>query len=471
MTSASTLLRLIQKIQIGKVGLQRNMLFSLGQAVISALCVFLTFRVVIAGTSLREFGVVSVLLAIGAASKIGDVSGATALSRLLPAEIKEGRESNAKNLIKTVITTNITLFMVVAGALLFFADIFLPLIFENQDLEIAQSLLPFLVLQIIFSSLSAALASGIDGVHRADMRSLLVSAGYITLPISSSLLIPSIGVSGYVIALLVQHVLVTLIGWMLLRRFVNGLGLSPFGWDKATFMRTIGYVLRLNVMTLFAFSFEPIAKISIQITAGSSAVGLYEVASRAVFQVRNLIVSASTPTIPKLASYKANETDQIALMVKNLVPLYSWVAVTIAIALAALTPIVSYLVFAEMNRNFITVMLVLALGWSMSVIVLPIYFLAQAQGILRWNIIGHATSVVILVLGVAFAAPNGPSQHIVLIVCAAVTFSSFVYLVGNYHQFRLYTVHDTLIRHMAGAVSAILCILGISLAVTVGLWR
>jgi O-antigen/teichoic acid export membrane protein len=369
------------------------MLFSFGQAVISALCVFLTFRLVIAGTSLSEFGVVSVLLAIGAASKIGDVSGATALSRLLPVEIKEGREGNATTLIKTVITTNITIFTVVAGVLLLFADSFLPLIFENQDLDIAQSLLPFLVLQIIFSSLSAALASGIDGVHRADIRALLVSAGYMTLPISSLLFIPWIGVSGYVMALIVQHVLVTLIGWMLLRNFVNGMGLSPFGWEKATFKRTIGYVLRLNVMTLFAFSFEPIAKISIQIAAGSSAVGLYEVASRAVFQVRNLVVSASTPTIPKLASYKASETDQIVLMVKQLVPLYSLAAVALAIVLAALTPIVSYLVFSQINSSFIIVMQVLAIGWSMSVIVLPMYFLAQAQGILRWNIIGHTTCV------------------------------------------------------------------------------
>lgn len=446
-------------------GLRRNVIFSFMQAVVSATCVFFTFRVVINNASLSDFGIASVLLAFGAVAKVGDISGAGSLSRLIPVEIKEGREKNTSTLIHTAICTNLMFFLFIVFSFWVFDSEIIGFIFKGEDFNVALSLFPMVLIQIIFSSVSVGVSSAIDGVLRSDLRALLVMSAYITLPIWTAIFVHHFGVSSYLIGLVLQHALIICVGWILLQRFVDDIGWFPFKWDKNTFQRTLAYVMKLNVMMIFAFAFEPVAKVVIQISAGSSSVALYEVASRAVHQVRNIIVSASTPIIPKFATYKRSDNEPVASLLYDLTKFYAWASVGIALILIVFAPVVSWLVMKEVQEGFLITMLILTAGWSCSVAVIPFYFLAQAFGTLRWNIAGHAAAVAILGGG-ALLVGGGSEFYIVLVVSLSIIVSSVIFLFGNLTHFHLHPIRQAQLIRIAISVASIFLLCGGAIATT-----
>ena len=295
----------------------RNAVFALGQSLVAILTMFLSYRLVIATVGLERFGVWSLLLAGSALTRVGDVSGGGALARFVAMAPLADDDQTARNTIDTVLLTSIAVNVVLALALWLVLPNVLHTFIRPEHLAEARELIPYVISSIFLGSLAAAVSSGIDGAQRADQRAVIVMVSSVAFLAACWLLIPIYGVAGYGVAQIVQQLIILVIGWVVLRRHVPGLGWLPLGWRKSIFTETAGYALRLNGIGLMGLMFDPLAKFAFNHAGGPAQVAIYELASRVVVQIRGLVIAAATPLVPAFAAQSGPSDEGLRLKLQR----------------------------------------------------------------------------------------------------------------------------------------------------------
>lgn len=114
---------------------------------------------------------------------------------------------------------------------------------------------------MVLGGLAVAVTSGIDGTQRADQRAIVVIVAALAFLTASWLLVPSYGVIGYGVALLLQQIIMLGLGWLVLRLHVAGIGWLPYRWRCGVFAETTGYALKLNAIGVMGLLFEPLSSL------------------------------------------------------------------------------------------------------------------------------------------------------------------------------------------------------------------
>lgn len=412
--------------------LTRNGLFALGQSLAVTIFLLLAYRLVINYAGLERFGVWSLLIAGSAIARIGDISGGGALARFVAmAGSEEGGLRRSRNLVHTVILTSFAVNIVIGLIVWVSAPYVIPLFIAPPYLPEARALVPYVVVSLVLSALGTAVASGIDGAQRADQRALVVSVASLLFFIACVLLVPSHGVIGFGAAQIVQQGAMLILGWVVLRRHIPGLGWLPYHWQREPFAETTSYAVKLNAIGVVGLMFEPAAKFAFNYSGGPSLVALYELASRFVIQLRALVIAAATPLVPVFAA-QANPKDPVfrSTLVKA-TRVAALAAVSATLAILAGTPVMSVIVLGQISADLIALTTALTAGWSVNVIVVPIYFAAQAIGVLRWNFLSHLLIAFFVLFGAFVLVPNFGSFGLVLAIITGLFGGMLVVLFGN----------------------------------------
>ncbi|MBJ7579522.1 hypothetical protein JHC09_16745 [Devosia sp. MC532] len=410
--------------------LSRNGLAALGQSVVGVVSMFLAYRLIIAHAGLERFGVWSLLLAGTALARVGDVSGGGALARFVASAKSETGLQNSRDVVHTVLLSSLFLNAIVGLAIWIGATPLLPMFIEPQYLAEAKTLIPYVAMNIVLGALSIAVTSGIDGAQRADQRAIVISVASLIFLGACWFFVPRLGVVGFAVAQLLQQAVMLVLGWIVLRRYIPLLGWFPYRWRLDVFVETTGYAIKLNAIGLIGLMFEPLAKFAFNHAGGPGLVALYELSSRLVLQVRGLIIAALTPIVPAFASYKGPQDPAFRQVLEKASTLAVIASIGATIATLVALPIVSIVILDRLSTELITLTAALTLGWSLNIFVIPIYFAAQAIGILRWNFLSHTVMALSVVMGVTLVGDVGPWGLVAAIVIGLTT-SMLVILFGN----------------------------------------
>ncbi len=426
---------LLQKFKSNQ--LTRNALFSLGQSVFVSVCLFLIYRKLITEVGAERFGVWSLLMAASTVARVGDFSGGNSLSRFVALAEREERGDPPRDLVHTVTLTSLALNILI-GALLWGATLFLlPSFIDTSHLAEARSLLPWMFLQIVIGSLAGAVTSAIDGAQRADQRSKVVMAAAVCSLAATWLLAPFYGVRGFAAAQVMQQLAIVMLGWLVLRQHIPGLGWVPHRWSRIVFVETTGYSLRLNANGLAIMLFEPVVKFAINHAGGLSDVALYELSSRLISQIRALVVSAATPLVPALAAQLYDGDGAFGRLVEKATRIASLGAIGVAVgSLIAAAP-VSFIVLGKVSPSFLQMSALLSLGWSLQTPSLGFYFAGQAAGVIRWNFFSHVFLAATVLTGALFIAPLYGSISLIFCICFGLVGATIVIVAGNSSALRL----------------------------------
>lgn len=415
-------------------GLGRNALLATTQSLVTMTSVFLVYRILIAHEGLGGLGLWALLMAFGGMAMAFDISGATALARSLARHKIEFAHTTPAALLHTVLLTSVGINTLVLLVLLAATPTFLPLVVLPTQLQAAWHLLPWIALLILAHPISAGLSAALDGLMRADIRALLVSGAALVGLGTASLLIPSHGILGVAIAQLVQHGTIIAGAWILLRRQVEGLGWFPHNWNFKTFKLTSCYSLKLNLIGILGILFDPMSKYFINLFGGPAALGSYELASRLIIQLRNLVVSASIPLLPAFAVLE--KADKMLNVILGKAQRYMALASLAVAGLSIPASIVmSLVILGEISPDVLRMSAIMTFGWSLNILSLPLYLVAQAQGRLRWNIASHLV-MALTVAGTALAARQAHPLDMVCGVAAGIVAGAAVTIVGNAGAFQ-----------------------------------
>lgn len=391
----------------------------------------MVYRIVIKQTGLDQFGIWSLLLAGSAFARIGDISGAGALSRFVAMRALRGDDMWARDTVHTVLITSIVFNAALSVLLWFIAPFVLGKYVDPAFQAEANRLVPFAIANMFLGALAMAVTSGIDGAQRADQRALVMIAAAMFLLLASFVLVPGFGILGFAIAQVAYQCLIVVTGWVVLRSHIAGLGWLPWHWRRGIFAETTGYALRLNAIGIMTLLFEPITKFAFNAIGGLSLVALYELASRLVVRTRDLAVAAAMPLVPAFAAHSTVNNDESRKIMLKVTRLAAMAAVVNTVIILAVSPLLSIIMLGRISHDFLVIAAALAVGWNLGLPILAFYFAAQGQGILLWNFLTHATLSGSVVFGVYVLAPAFGMNGLLIAIAVGFALSTIPSIIGN----------------------------------------
>lgn len=412
-------------------GLQKNAAFAVAQALISAVSLFVVYRVLIARTSVADVGTWALLMSSTSLVRAGDIGVGAGLARFVAQEHAANNELAAVEYICTALLGTVALYA--ALTMIFYFPVLALLqsfVGADQHDQIA-TLLPYAFASFNLLSISAALSSAIDGLQRADFRAKLTIASVLLMVAAALLLIPALGLLGIAVAQVFQYVVLIGLMWYGLRRQLPQLPVLPVRWSTKRMRVMIGFGLKLQAAGIAAFLFEPLTKMLTIRYGGLESLGHYEVAQRLVTQVRNLIIAGSQTLIPAFAVRAATAGDEMRALADKATRTVTRVTLLAMIATVIAAPAVSWLIFSKVDHQFLVFVAMLVPAWAFNTVTAPAYFLGTATGRVTANVVSHVTIGVIALLLALVLGPSYGANGAILASMLALVAGSVIVLFGN----------------------------------------
>lgn len=401
---------------------------------VTATVLFLLYRYVKGAVGIERFGVWSLVAGTTLSANVAEFGLSGAALRFVAHALGRGDRTEAEAVAETAVLS--ALGLLTAAALLLYAPLSLGLEYLLRDAEPALTaearlLLPWTLAGVVLTGTAAACLGALDGTQRVHVRSALVATGSLVLLASALVLVPRLGLVGFVVAQLVQGVFLIVSAWTALRRSLPGLQMMPYRWARRRFRLLIGYGLQWQTITLLMLLAEPTSKALITRYGGLAYVGHFEFASKVALQGRNVLAAAQAALLPYLTRLHAHATERLAVFYAlSLRATLAVVLLAIPFAMA-LTPLAAAFWGERGDAAMLLAMLLAA--WGVNLLSNPAYNEFAGRGTLGPNVVSH---LVLALANVGLAVLMGGLFGGIGVVGAfagALVLSSLVTL-GLYHK-------------------------------------
>ncbi|SCY16598.1 oligosaccharide flippase family protein [Paracoccus tibetensis] len=410
---------------------RRNSTLAALQALLGTAAVFITYRLVVAEVGIEVFGLWSLLLTGASIARLADVSGSSGLARFVAERHASEQPGDAVAYVHTTVLA--TLGLTIAGSLvvLAFAAPLINWLAPEQAAGDIVDLMPLaLLVSLVLPSMSSALCSGLDGTQRADVRAIVMGCSYGVLLGATMMFVGKLGIYGFVTALVLQHLFISVAAWLVLRRFLPNLGWVPIRWSRGVFRETFAFGLKVQANSFAGLLCDPLARVLMAWWGGLAAAGVYELALRLMLQLRAPVVASLQPLMPAAAALGRDHKA-----VANLVRTSSRHVLLAGLALPFLAllaaPIYSRLMLGHVDQTLVLFVLLLAVGYGANLISVPLFFGAMGVGVMRWNLTSQfVTAACIAILGMSGGWLGG-GVGVVLAQVAGLIAGAVTVILGN----------------------------------------
>lgn len=408
--------------------LRKNISYSALQAVVALGVTFFVYRLLIIHAGLEILGLWSLLTAGAVATRLADFSGASGLARFVAEERAANR--NPRVHVHTVILTFVVFNGLLASILFLASGALISNFVDQQNQSMARRLVPLAIIQIsILMPIVGALSAGVDGLQRSDIRAKFTIVSYILFFGIGAALIPPLGIWGFFLAQATQQILLMVVSWAVLMRYIPSLGLLPYRWSASVFRQTAAYGLKLQAHSLAGMLSDPLAKALISQWGGLSSLALFEVASRLVLGLRSMLVQAAIPILPAFAGQ--NSIDDVKKLLRKAVRMSCLAAVSIFLFIVMISPIYSYIMLDRFSLELLIYIFILTFGYAVNTASVPYNLLGSAKNVLVWNILSQVLMAASIIIVGFLLGPDGGSLGVVIGMSFGLVLGALVTWRGN----------------------------------------
>jgi O-antigen/teichoic acid export membrane protein len=374
--------------------LKRNTIWNLLEVLVSSIVLFVLYRLILKHLGVASLGIWSLVLATTSMAKVADLGAAGGLGRYVAvSQARDGAGDDALVYVETALLTNV-LFYLALGALLYWPAWWgLGLSIHGPAIEQARALLPFAIGSFVLQNISNVVTAALIGFHRSYQKSMLT---LFTLMVQAGVALATVktlGLRGVALAQIVQYILLACAGWFLVVRAAGVTGFAlPWRIRMAPLRELMGFGLRLQVLNIASFLFDPFTKFAFSSLGGLSALGMYELASRGILQVRQLVVAPGQNLTPLFAAAHEREPGEMRRIYETALTVIGAASGVAMLAMAVGSPIISLIWMHHIDPLFVLFSFILAGGWFFNTLATPGFFLGMGTGRLKWNIVGSLVS-------------------------------------------------------------------------------
>ncbi|MGE0799223.1 MAG: lipopolysaccharide biosynthesis protein [Lautropia sp.] len=400
--------------------LSANAVASASYVVCSALLLFELYRFLAREIGASHIGVWALVTASSAVVRVSEFGISAGVVRFVAADLGEQQPERAAataGMALAAVAVFMGLTALVLHPLLEF--VVTSTIRDVEAAAIGLGLLPWAIGSLWLTTVTNVFVGVLDGQQRTVLRSVgMLFANLVQLGLAYAL-VPR---DGLVAMGPVQF------GFSLTGLIVLGL-LAKFSlrqpmtswvrWERGRFLDLVRYGGAFQVVSLSQVLFEPTTKWFLGVYGGLEASGYFEMANRALSQLRQVIVAGLQMLIP----YVANRTGQQAPDVGAMRTIYvnafrtlAWLAVPYFAMIGCLLPLVLTLWLGRYSALFIQIGLACLIGWSLNLLAAPAYAMFVAIGRLKWAMVSQ---IAMGLLNVVLCALGGYTFGALGVVCGA----------------------------------------------------
>jgi O-antigen/teichoic acid export membrane protein len=372
---------------------RKNAVLNVAEVVVSGLSLLVIYRVIVSHLGTSALGLWTLVMAATAIGRLADPGAAGGLQRLVAiAQSKRTPNGDVMLSIETAILGYGAFYGLLCAPLYLVASLLL----RQTNSVGAQELLPLGIASFFLSSLNTVFVSALIGLGRSGARSVVaIAAMAVNFALAVSLM-PAAGIRAVAVANIGQLAFSCVGNWCV----INGYAprelrrLFPRRFSNLELRGMLGLGFRMQALSISGMTFDPLVKFTLSATCGLAGVGTYEMASRFIQQIRQIIIAPAMNIAPM---FSQNEHARSKLQ-----DIYSqsatWISIGGAVFFAvtsASAPIASIYWFHKINYDFISASFLLSIGWLLNILSAPGYLLGMGLGQVRWNIAGTlATSAI-----------------------------------------------------------------------------
>lgn len=401
------------------MNLKRNSLFSAAEVVVGGLGLFIIYRSVVAELGIAMLGVWSIVLATTAFGRIADVGIAAGLSRFIATARGRKEHDRVRLCFWTALSAIAALMAAVALIGWWPLSAALGLALDGAELVAARQLLPWALLTFWLLNINAGLAASLLGIQRSDLRAIASIGGMVIQVVASYVLVKSHGLLGLAWAQAAQYVfsIAVLATFTRASRAFSG----PFAFSICVLKELLGFGAKLQVGTIANLLFEPLSKLVLGAVAGPASVGLFEMAYRMVYQVRNVAIMALQNLVPAFAELSQRDPSSSIDLFEKSNRLAALAGASLMIAVIAGAPLVSILWLQSYSSEFVLLASLISVCWLINIICAPSYFWGIANGMINANIGGQLlTGILSPALAYLLGSQFGPTAAVIGILSGKV---------------------------------------------------
>lgn len=367
--------------------LTRGAAFSLVQSATGIVAYFLAMRLLIAEAGTVAVGLWSLTVGTVAIIRLVDVSGGAGLARLVSRLQDDGDA-------KAVVIDTVTAFIFAFHLLLVLVAI-LPLEFAiahmvpPAQVALAQELILWSAVILIMTVVGSAQANAIDGLHKVDVRSVILFVASLIFGGVSLFAIPRWGVRGIAMAQFAQTAAVLIGTRALLVAQLPALRAWPRRLSVPVLRDALPYGAKMQASSVPLLIYEPLARVIINYLAGLHALATYDLAYKLCVYTRNFIQAAAQPLIPALSRLVVEDHDAARRLFTRSFRIFLIAGAVIFAGVALMSPVVSYVLLGQISSDFIIATVAMAVASVVGTAAFVPSVLAQATGHLKWNIAGQ----------------------------------------------------------------------------------
>ncbi len=410
-----------------------NAVVSLVQVGVIGIVLFVQYRYLLGVIGLEKLGVWSLVLATTAATQIANLGLSASVVKYVAQYRAREETATVSSVIQTAALSAGVFLAAALAAAYPVLKLVLRLVVAPGSLPDALVLLPYTLVAFWFLVVTGIYQAGLDGFQRTDTRGALLMGAAVLHLAACYLLVPRWGLVGLGYARILQNLLTLVASVLFLRRHLPGFPALPRRWSRPLFREMFSYGMNFQAISVLLMFCDPMTKALLSRFGGLSLVGIYEMASRLIQQLRSLVVAANQVMVPAIARLKERTPERIRAVYKTSYDLMLYLALPLYAGIAVSAPLVSRLWLGRRDPHFVLFTVILCLGWLPNTLAVPPYFSNMGLGTLKWNLFSHLSmaalnAVLAFLLGLVFDGTG------VVAAWSGAMIVSAALLLGSYHR-------------------------------------
>jgi O-antigen/teichoic acid export membrane protein len=409
-----------------------NAATTFGQVIGSALALFFLYRFLIRTIGVERLGVWSLVLATTSVVTLANQGFSTSIVKFVAKYAARDETEDVSTLIQTAVISVAVGLAAISAALYPCAKWILRVVLPQARFAEASAILSLALLSLWIIVLTGTLQAGLAGYQAIALCNYVELGGSFSYLALAILFVPKHGLMGLAWAQVTQGAAFLLITWLLVRRRVRELPLIPHRWSRALFREIAGYGFRFQLITASQALREPVTKALITKFGGLAMTGFYDLAMRAVFTLREVIVQSCQVLVPTVSHLQQRDPGSIPLVYRESYRLIFFLAVPAFASLTIVSPLVSRIWIGRYEPVFVEFVAILAAGWLVNVLTNPAYVVDLGTGALRWVLVGCGGTVILNAILGFFAGMYWGGTAVVAAAAISLALGYIVVLV-SYH--------------------------------------
>lgn len=357
-----------------------NVTSSVVQVIITGIVYFFIYRMLVIRHGVEVLGVWSLVTASASIANLSNFGFTSAIVKFVAEYDAKNEPGRIHRLLHTSIASILSLFVLIAIIIYAGASVFFDKLIDQQYVELGLLILPIILTGLLLNSAVNVITSALEGFQKNYIRnfaSSVASLGYLLLAI---FLIPEFGLIGLALAQVLQAAVIFLISDYFLKRTGSGFSILKPGWDRESFKILMGYGYKIQAISIFQLLTDPVTKILVGRFHGITTLGFYEMASRVINQLRQIIAGMDQVSVPIVSHFQQTDKTTIKYIYERGLSFVIFIVFPLFAGIVLFTPYLSKIWIGSIEPVFINCTYILAAGMLLNILNAQAYFNSLGEG-------------------------------------------------------------------------------------------